>query len=136
MNRVTPTFSRTVLHGNARNKHGITGEFSRFSKKCKDPLARIPRRDEGAAPQLRAFGDLVVKARPPKEKAQSKKGSVVTFSKETRFTIPSSAQNGNIVAQTVIRSLEHRSDMLRELRSYNKVHNFESDSDHEIELLA
>jgi hypothetical protein len=135
MQTLTPTFSRTVLHGNLRNKRGISSEFK---NRGKDPLARIGRHNLAPTLPIRAFGDVVIKARPPKEKHQEAfKALIKANNLITKFTIPPRSPNGNIFAQMVMRSVRTHLDVMHELRSYYKSHGFEgySENDMEFELL-
>lgn len=126
--------SRQVLHGNAKNKRGIVAtEFSRPSKHRGNRIrssqgTQLGHSSDGFSPTPhRAYGDTIVKGKPPKKE--------IVFSRETRFTIPSSPKNANILNQTVFRCVETHEDLLTELKSYYKVHSFATDQEHEIEIL-
>lgn len=127
--------NRQVLHGNAKNKRGIVAaDFSRPSKhrgyrirgSQGSPVGHGSHDGFSPAPH-RAYGDTIVKGKPPKKE--------IVFSRETRFTIPSSPTNANILNQTVFRCLETHEDLLNELKSFHKVHSFATDQEHEIEIL-
>ncbi len=135
--RVSITFTRHVLPGNARNKRGINAtEFIRNSKHRSELSSRQRKqqnsllgRSNGFSPAPhRAFGDTVVKGKPPKKE--------LVLSRETRFTIPSSPTNANILNQVVFRCFETHEDVLTELKSFHKIHSFATDSEHEIEILS
>jgi hypothetical protein len=124
-------FSRNMIHGNRMNKRGVAQHFQngiRSERKVNFHPKKYHQVNPVLNSQHRDFGDMVVRGPPPK--------MMVQYSTETRFTIPTTfSNNNNIYSQVLSRSNAHMNDVLHELRSYYKIHAFNVDQDHDIQVV-
>lgn len=126
--RQKQAFTRCVRHGNLMNKRGVAAQFQNSIHNQRLPVhTRKYHVAPTCDPPSRHFGDLVVRPPAPKH--------LMPEVCETRFTLPNTHVNSNIYEQVMIRSHDSFEDVMHELKSYHKIHAFNVDQDHEIEII-